>query len=228
MIVGIMSPKGGCGKSTTTLALASALATNEELSVTVVDADPRQSLARVWSEKRRENKLPLPDFALISEISEDGIIDRLSELNGTSDVVFVDLEGVAGLMSSYVASLADMCIVPMRPSALDGDAAGAALKLISSTGRVSKRTIPAFVLLTQTDAAITTRSHRELLEELDSNQVGRFKVELMRRAPYERMMAEGRTLFEMDDNKSVVSARGNALALASEMAELWEAKEWDS
>ncbi len=100
----------------------------------------------------------------------------------------------------------------MRPSALDGDAAGSALK----------RTIPSTVLITQTDAAVTTVSHREVIAELDRSDVRRCKVELIRRAPYERVMAEGRTLFELEPSRSVLRAQDNARALAREIAGMME------
>ena len=139
------------------------------------------------------------------------------------DLVFVDLEGVAGLMASYAASASDLCIVPMRPSALDGDAAGAALKMIRDAGRAARRTVPARILITQTDAAIVTTSHKELLAELDGAGVERLQTELMRRAPFERVMAEGRTLFELQSSQSVKSAISNTARLGKELAEILEA-----
>ena len=112
----------------------------------------------------------------------------------------------------------------MRPSALDGDAAGAALKMIRDAGRAARRTVPACILITQTDAAIVTTSHKELLAELDGGGVKRLQTELMRRAPLERVMAEGRTLFELRDSQSVKSAISNAARLGKELAEILEAE----
>ncbi len=223
MIIGVMSPKGGCGKSTTTMVLASALATNKDLKISIVDADPRQSIGRVWKKNREEAGLGPSPFSIYTEIDETMIVERLEEIHSTHDVVFVDLEGVAGLMSSYVATSSDLCLVPMRPSALDGDAAGAALKLIRSTSKAMKRTIPAYVLITQTDAAIVTVSHREVLQELDEVGIHRCKIELMKRAPYERMMSEGKALFELQVTASVLKAHENAMALAQEVVKIGEA-----
>ena len=223
MIVTVISPKGGCGKSTSALMLASVFARNPDLSVAIVDADPRQSIGRVWLTKRREHDLGEPPFTVISDFSEDTILDTLEAAREAHDLVFVDLEGVAGLMASYAASASDLCVVPMRPSALDGDAAGAALKMIRDAGRAARRTIPARILITQTDAAIMTTSYRELIAELDEAGVPRLKTELVRRAPYERVMAEGRTLFELAPSQSVTSAIGNTAHLGRELADILEA-----
>ena len=224
MIVSILSPKGGCGKSTTALTLATVFANNPELSVAIVDADPRQSIARVWYGKRKEDGLADPTFTVISDSSDDSILDTLEAAGQAHDLIFVDLEGVAGLMASYAASASDLCIVPMRPSALDGDAAGAALKMIRDAGRAARRNVPARILITQTDAAIITTSHRELLAELDAAGVARLQTELLRRAPFERVMAEGKTLFELASSKSVASAISNTARLGQEMADILEAE----
>ena len=224
MIVSILSPKDGCGKSTATLTLASVFAKNEDLSIAIVDADPRQSIARVWLGKRNEENIGDAPFNVISDPSDSSILDTLEEAGDNHDLVFVDLEGVAGLMASYAASASDLCIVPMRPSALDGDAAGAALKMIRDAGRAARRTVPARILITQTDAAIVTTSHKELLAELDGAGVERLQTELMRRAPFERVMAEGRTLFELQDSQSVKSAINNTARLGKELAEILEAQ----
>lgn len=225
MIVSILSPKGGCGKSTATLTLASVFANNPDLSVAIVDADPRQSIARVWQNKRTEDKLPPPPFTVLSDPSDDSILDTLDGAATEHDLTFVDLEGVAGLMASYAASASDLCVVPMRPSALDGDAAGSALKMIRDAGRAARRSVPARILITQTEAAIITTSHRELLAELDEAGVDRLQTELMRRAPFERVMAEGKTLFELTPNKSVTSAISNTARLGQELADILEAQE---
>lgn len=223
MIVSILSPKGGCGKSTTALTLATVFANNPELSVAIVDADPRQSIARVWYGKRREEGMPDPAFTVISDSSDDSILDTLETAGAEHDLIFVDLEGVAGLMASYAASASDLCVVPMRPSALDGDAAGSALKMIRDAGRAARRNVSARILITQTDAAIMTTSHKELLAELDGAGVARLQTELLRRAPFERVMAEGKTLFELAASKSVASAISNTARLGQEMADILEA-----
>ncbi|MEP4199302.1 MAG: ParA family protein [Aliishimia sp.] len=222
MIVSILSPKGGCGKSTSALTLATVFANNPDLSVAIVDADPRQSIARVWYGKRKEEGLQDPKFTVISDSSDDTILDTLEAAGAAHDLIFVDLEGVAGLMASYAASASDLCVIPMRPSALDGDAAGSALKMIRDAGRAARRDVPARILITQTDAAIITKSHKELLAELDGAGVGRLQTELMRRAPFERVMAEGKTLFELTTNKSVASAISNTARLGQELADILE------
>ena len=107
MIVSVLSPKGGCGKSTATLTLATVFADNPDLDIAIVDADPRQSIARVWMDKRNGAELNAPPFAVLSDFNDATILDTLEKARDTYDLTFVDLEGVAGLMASYAAAAAD-------------------------------------------------------------------------------------------------------------------------
>jgi len=223
MIVSIISPKGGCGKSTTALTLASVFSNNADLNVGIIDADPRQAIARVWASNRKENKLGKAPFNVVSQTDEQEILDEIDGCRKKNDITFIDIEGVAGLMAAYVASAADLCIVPMRASALDGDAAGSALKLIASAEKQTKRKIPAYILLAQTEAAIKSRSYFEILSEFREGSVQRFTEELNRRAAFERIVAEGRTLFELEPSKAVTSAVANAARLGTELADILEA-----
>lgn len=223
MIVSIISPKGGCGKSTTALTLASVFSNNDDLSVGIIDADPRQAIARVWINNRAENKLGDPPFEVISQIDETEILDEIERSKTSNDLTFIDVEGVAGLMAAYAASAANLCIVPMRASALDGDAAGSALKLVASAEKQTRRKIPAYILLAQTEAAVKSTSYFEILREFREGEVVRFSEELNRRAAFERIVAEGRTLFELETTKAVTSAIANAARLGTELAGILEA-----
>lgn len=217
MKVSVLSPKGGCGKSTTSLLLASVFAANNKLRVSVLDADPRQSIARVWLKKRSEGNGAPPPFQVHADSGEESFLDSLEGMDQECDLTIVDLEGVNGLMATYAAAASDLCIIPMRPSILDSDAASQAMRMIRDAGRTARREIPVRILITQTDPAIKTHSYSEMLAELDEAKIPRFGAELMRRAPFERMMTTGQTLFEMPETESLKKAIVNARALAKEV-----------
>jgi chromosome partitioning protein len=217
MKVAVLSPKGGCGKSTATLLMASMFSESGDLKVAVLDADPRQSIARVWNAKRGAGQGAHPPFTVGSDSNESTFLDTLEELSEKADITFIDLEGVNGLMATYAAAAADLCIVPMRPSILDSDAASQAIRMIRDAGRTSRREIKYKVLVSQTDPAIQTTSYREMVAELDDAKIPRFRTEMMRRAPFERMMTTGKTISEMEQTESVLKALQNARALAREV-----------
>ena len=107
------SPKGGAGKSTSAVLLATELAARGA-SVTVIDADPNKPVSR-WA--KRPGK---PDnLTVLADVTEDSIIDEIERAATRSAFVIVDLEGTASMMVGYAISRADLAIIPTQGSQLD-------------------------------------------------------------------------------------------------------------
>src|SRR4051812_7571158 len=112
-VIPIAIGKGGAGKTTTALILASELA-NMGAVVTLIDADPNKALVD-WAKKPG-----VPDgLDVVGDVSEETIIDVIEEASGRSAFVLVDLEGIQSTMVSYAVSMADLVLVPMQASHLD-------------------------------------------------------------------------------------------------------------
>ena len=107
------SPKGGAGKTTASVILATELA-GKGAGVTILDADPNRN-AVDWA------KLPgVPaSLTVVGDVSEETIVDQIEEASSKTAFVIVDLEGTASLLVSYAVSLADFVVVPMQGSQLD-------------------------------------------------------------------------------------------------------------
>ena len=100
------SPKGGAGKSTSAVVLATELA-GKGVCVTVIDADPNKPVSR-WA-KRPGKPATL---TVLSDVTEELIIDAIDEAAQKSAFVIVDLEGTASMMVGYAISRADLVIIP--------------------------------------------------------------------------------------------------------------------
>src|SRR5690349_23988537 len=88
----IASSKGGSGKSTSAILLATALA-EHGATVTVIDADINRPLSS-WAKHAK-----LPDtLTVVSDVKETTIIDTIEGAAAESQFVVVDLEGTASLM----------------------------------------------------------------------------------------------------------------------------------
>jgi len=90
--IAFANPKGGAGKTTTALLLATELATRGA-QVTVIDADPEKWISQ-WATL---GKMP-KGLTVIQDVSEDSIMDVIDTATRSAQFVIVDLEGTASLM----------------------------------------------------------------------------------------------------------------------------------
>src|ERR1700712_2747840 len=139
-VLSFASPKGGCGKSTSAIILATELAVRGT-TVTIVDADPNRPISR-WSKKPgKPSKL-----TVVGDVTEDTLIDAIESAARKTAFVIVDLEGTANLMVAQAMSRSDLVIIPTKGSTLDAMEAIKAIKFIKLQERGYNRRIP-FVLL---------------------------------------------------------------------------------
>ena len=101
-VIVFASSKGGAGKTTSALVLATELEAIGA-AVTLIDTDTNKPLSR-WS--TRPNKPG--GITVISDISEETIIQTIEAAAQTTSFVIVDLEGTASMMVAFAVSRADL------------------------------------------------------------------------------------------------------------------------
>lgn len=110
-VVSVLSEKGGAGKSTIAVNLATAfhLSGTETL---VIDVDP-QATARDWGAASDA------DTPVVAGVDRGSIADDVPRLGEQFDLVVID--GAPRLQESYVeaVTVSDLVLVPVRPSAAD-------------------------------------------------------------------------------------------------------------
>ena len=128
-VIACASQKGGSGKTT----MAGHIAVQAEISgagpVAIVDTDPQGSLADWWNERKEE----FPAFAhtFVSRIGED--IARLRDLG--IKICVVDTPPAITTTIEQVIEIADLVVIPCRPSPHDLRAAGATVELVNASAR---------------------------------------------------------------------------------------------
>jgi chromosome partitioning protein len=199
-VIAVSNPKGGAGKSTATLLLATYLAQNGA-SVCVLDADPNQPIMD-WK-MNGESKTTLKIIGGVKESNLMEILDAQHE-----QFVFIDLEGTASVLVSRSIAMADFVIIPVQASAVDVRQAGKAIRAVKDEERVAQRsnilrTIPYRVLMTRTPApgAPVSSVQRQLEAELTEAQVPRFRTSLAERLAYKAIFVERLTLAELGEHK---------------------------
>lgn len=113
--VAFVTQKGGAGK--TTIATSVAVAASEAGErVAALDLDPQESLF-MWSENR-EGEQPVVDVLEVSRISELPEITKALEKAGYTLLV-LDTAGVDSNSTHTALKVADLALIPSRPTVMD-------------------------------------------------------------------------------------------------------------
>lgn len=159
LIVSVQNSKGGVGKTTTAMYLATALERN--YTVEVWDADP-QGTASEWSEMCTEAGTPLPFDVRPANIS------TLRKRQTRSDVVLIDTPPGAPDILNAATARADIVLIPTLPGAIELNRVWSTLDALGS-----KRAI---VLLTKVNRR--TVSYRVARRVLDEEGVAVFDADI--------------------------------------------------
>ena len=179
------SQKGGSGK--TTLSVHTAVTAQESgEQVIIIDTDPQQS-AMTWAEARNSD---IPPVASISAVEIDKVLKAARQESFTLAVV--DTAPHATPEASKVVQIADLIVIPVRPSAFDIAAAGNAVQIAHTSG---VKTV--FVL-----SACPFRSPEiaETRELLAGYGLPIAPVEITERRSFARAIASGRAVTEFESN----------------------------
>ncbi|NJM50202.1 MAG: ParA family protein [Sphingomonadales bacterium] len=204
----IASPKGGTGKSTVAVILATEMALLD-IPVTILDTDPNLSVTR-WA-----NAAKLPNgIQVIGDITESNIIKMIREHEGDGKIVIVDPEGIASRKMSRAITQADLVITPMRPTSLDADIGAEIINLIEEEEEALGRKIQLAVAFTMTSNTIISMQERGIHESLVSQGVDVIECKLALRSAYSALFATGGNLYTMPPQGNMEAAKANAKRFA--------------
>ena len=190
--IALASSKGGAGKSTSAVLLATELAARNA-TVTIIDADPNQPVSR-WSRKPGKPER----LTVISNVTEETLIDAIDDAACKTAFVVVDLEGTASLMVAQAMSRADLVIIPTKGSELDAIEAVKVIKFIGRQEKAYNRAIPFAVLFTQTNPAVRPRTLKSLEVDLLNQGIPLFGTALNERDAFRAIFSFGGSLSSLD------------------------------
>lgn len=212
--IAFVSPKGGVGKTTAALLLASQLARGAK--VCIVDADPNHPIA-AWAKGAA-----LPDtLSIMADVDEDNILDKIEEAAAGAPFVIVDLEGTAAKIVLLAVSQADLVVIPMQGSQLDAEQASRAIRVLKQHEKMTGRAVPFGVLLTRTSPIIRTRTMGHIQGGLVDAGVPMFGVQLHEREAFRAIFSFRQTLENLDpkDVSNLDKAIANAEQFTVEVIE---------
>ncbi|MBL0767809.1 ParA family protein [Sphingopyxis sp. XHP0097] len=184
-VLALASQKGGSGKTT----LSGHLAVQAQLAgagpVVLIDIDPQGSLADWWNE--RETDLPAFAQTTVARLASDLEVLRQQGFK----LAVIDTPPAITMAIQSVIGVAELIVVPTRPSPHDLRAVGATVDLCERAGKplvfvVNAATPKAKIT---SEAAVALSQHGTVAP-----------VTLHHRTDYAASMIDGRTVMEVDPN----------------------------
>ena len=136
-VIAFASPKGGAGKTTSSLILATSLVAhtqNPNFRVVIIDGDNNHPHID-WANANADTLNRPRNLEIMAAPSEAMIMDEIKAAKARANFVLVDLEGAATALLTYAITLADFVVVPLQGSKLDGTQARKIVKLMENQGR---------------------------------------------------------------------------------------------
>jgi chromosome partitioning protein len=211
-VIPFICPKGGTGKSTSALLLATFLA--RFYDVTIIDADPNRDISD-WAEG---GNAPAR-LTVVSDVSEDTIEERIEEAAEKAQVVIVDLEGTASKIVLHAIAQADFVVIPMQGAHDDAKAASRAIGVIMESENKTGRPKPYGVLFTRTNPTIRSRIFTHIHKSVVEAGIPVFRTELNDRDAYKAIKVFRQTLDGLDPAEvpNLDKAHRNIAAFAEEL-----------
>lgn len=187
-VVTVANQKGGSGKTTVSMNLASALA-RRGYKVLVVDAD-KQSSAMLWS-GNSENGFPA---SVVSLAENKNIHNEVSRLAKDYQFIIIDCPPAAdSLVSVRVMPVSDLVLVPLKPAPMDMWAT-MTLKIAIDQAQAMNSALQARIVMNQ--CQMRTRLTREVIEVANQIGIPLLSTTISQRIAFSEMPGAGATIYD--------------------------------
>lgn len=218
-IITFANSKGGAGKTTAVLLLATELA-RRGYRVDVLDTDPQQWFTR-WHEVSGG---AVRNLTVVSYVTEQALSDRIGESKARADYTIVDLPGVRSPLLARALGHSDHVLIPVQGCAMDAQGGAHVLEMLQFLAEKAKIRIPHSVVLTRVNPLVTTRALSAVRQLLASRNVHVLDTPIIERAAFRDIFDYGGTLQDLDPERvsNLDKAQENARAFAHEvLSRVW-------
>jgi len=183
-VVTLAGQKGGAGKTTLTGHLAVAAELAGMAPVVVIDTDPQGSLSTWWNRRKAETPL----ISALPSLRD--LPTRLEELRqGGVALVVIDTPPAITNAIRDAMRVADLVVMPVRPSPHDLDAVGATIELAQQ--------VHARFVFALTQAKLNARITPQAVAVLSAHGIVASSI-VQDRVIYASAMTDGRTVMEIE------------------------------
>jgi chromosome partitioning protein len=155
VVITAANSKGGCGKTTTIIILASEYAAQGH-QVHIIDADPHKRSLK-WA----QYGAPPPSIT-VEEATAANMRRVIEKAALRADVVLIDVEGTANAALTLAVAYSNIVIIPARLSPPDVEDGLATAQLVQDMAHAARRTIPYGLLWSCVPSAIRSREMTNL------------------------------------------------------------------
>lgn len=215
-VITFANAKGGAGKTTAALILATELASQGH-RITILDADPQRWISH-WHEVSGRQR----NIDVISEVSVASLQCHLRENRGATDYFIIDLAGARDALVATAIGLSDHVMIPVQGCAMDARGAAQILELLKQLDEKVGIRINHSVVLTRMNSMVTTRAMTAIKTLLSARGVTVLDTPIGERTAFRDIFDCGGTLYTMDAAKvsNLDKARENARLFAEEVLRL--------
>lgn len=226
-VISMISRKGGVGKTTSLMALAS-VASAKNLRTILIDTDQNEPMEH-WRVKADAYGFWPDNLKVERQLDFQPLHDRILEIDekGEADLVLIDPKGGwAADFHNFLVQAIDVMIIPTRPNKLDGDEVISTLKtlaalkkkVVAGGGSIAKPYVLLNYLKAPSAMTAVQTAWCETLTQID----GCLKTQLRDRAAYQTMVEMGPLLEYikyLKDGEPMERGQANHLAQALKEAE---------
>lgn len=213
-VITIGSPKGGCGKTMTTILLAGEFAAGG-YKVLVIDTDPQRSAVN-WYETSKKAGYSLSNIE-VQAITDLGDLAKKLEKPGDFQLVLVDIQGTAAAAVGSAVAFADFVVIPTRAHMYDVNGTIGMVDQVKLAGG-RHRKIPFGILLNAVNGIdAKTTAFKLAMERLKVEGLKVMDSYLSQRPTFQAIATAG-TLYETEGaNKAIQDARDQTNTVAAEI-----------
>lgn len=187
-VIAILNQKGGVGKTTLAVHLATALARKGK-RVLLLDADPQGS-ALDWAAARHGKPL----FPVVG-LPKSSIHKELPSISADYDVVVIDGPPRVYEVARSAIMASDLVLIPVQPSPYDVWAAKEIVDLLAEATVYKPGLKSAFVINRK---IVNTAIGRDVADALSDYPVALLRSAICQRVAFAESAAQGLTVFELD------------------------------
>ncbi len=193
MVITFLNLKGGCGKTTLSIHVASTLALAGK-KVLLIDADEQKSAIH-WAETREKE----PIFT-IAGIPSNTIHKQIKLMNNDYDFIIVDGPPRTSSVSRSCVVASDLVLIPVTPSPYDVWAASEIVEILNNVKHSLSdyKKIEAAIIVNR--KIHNTNLGKEVETALQEYNLPIFKTIIHQRISYAESAASGTSVIEEDQN----------------------------